>query len=494
MSENFIAKLETENYQIGSFDVHLELSKALIKNNSNLTDEETEEILKSMPTNYRASIVDKSGDYIGYIGVFNVDAKANTASIRYEVNKDLPPQEKYEILTEYQKYLRDTLNLTEIEEFTYSTPKSQEMSKRVLVPKSNIIISNTLLVPGVSNEVLEKYSKDYTIPRMQMPFTIMSGDRAIGIVGLSSVIWSNRRANLNIFLDKELGSDISNELSGYIIDDYVNYVHDSNIHNLTLSVTGSNKDLLKLINDTNMNYYGQIPYGEANDGNIESRFMFQHLPNTKKENGIIVPENKSVEISSLDTGKTELSEIIELDNGFRMISPRALEKENIDVQSVMRGHIHAMQDREGFAAPLGEDKYFLQVGNGNYGISKAVMNYSYVVLDDNNNYAGYINILRTNANNRNAEIEIGIDPKIQNRGLGTKVINKFYDELFSVGYASVTSAIFEFNKPSLRLHEKVAELNGIRLESYYINGRLWDMNFYSRVNDAIDNTNKPKQA
>ena len=38
----------------------------------------------------------------------------------------------------------------------------------------------------------------------------------------------------------------------------------------------------------------------------------------------------------------------------------------------------------------------------------------------------------------------------------------------------------------IKLYEKVAELNGIRLELYYINQNLWDMNFYSKVNSAID--------
>ena len=142
-----------------------------------------------------------------------------------------------------------------------------------------------------------------------------------------------------------------------------------------------------------------------------------------------------------------------------------------------------MQNRDDFTIPLGEDKYFLQRENGNYGISKALMNYSYIVLDENNNYAGYINILRSNANGKNVEVEIGIDPKMQHKGLGTVVINRFYDELFSTGVASVTSTVFEFNNPSIRLHEKVAELNGIRLESYYINGKLWDMNIYSKTND-----------
>jgi len=56
---------------------------------------------------------------------------------------------------------------------------------------------------------------------------------------------------------------------------------------------------------------------------------------------------------------------------------------------------------------------------------------------------------------------------------------------FSVGYTSITSHVFEFNKPSLKLHENVAKLNEIRLESYYINGKLLNMNIYSKTNSLV---------
>ena len=492
MNENFIAKLQTNNYLIGSFDAYIELSKELIKSNSGISDEEVETILKSMPTTYRAAITNKNGDYIGYIGLYNVDAKNNTSSIRFEVNNDLSKDDKNEILNEFKKYLSDSLNITEIEELMYTTNKQTEVEKKEIVPSSNIIISNELLIPGISEQDLEKFSQDYTIPKLQLPFTIKNNDRTIGIIGLSSLIWSNKRANLNIFLDKGLGDDISNELSGYIIDDYINYVHNSNVHNITLSVNGSNKNMLEILSNTNMNYYGQIPFAAINGNNIESNLMFQHIPNMKKERGILIPDNNSISLSSLDTDKKELSEIIDLGNGFKMISPKSFEKEGIDSNKVLQEHIKAMQNREGFTVPLGEDKYFLQKGNGNYGISKALMNYSYVVLDENNSYSGYINILRSNANGKNAEVEIGIDPKLQHKGLGTVVINRFYDELFSIGVASVTSAVFEFNNPSIKLHEKVAELNGIRLESYYVNGKLWNMNLYSKTNSVIEETSNGK--
>lgn len=485
MKENFITKLETDNYYIGSFDAYIEEAKELIKSNYNITDEEAEIILKSMPTTYRAAIINKNGEYIGYIGLYDIDAQNSVASIRFETKEDLEKNSQNEILKEFNKYVVDSLNIQEIEETIYKSSKQTKIDKKEIVPSSNIILANQLLIPGVSEEDLERFGQDYSIPRLQFPFTIKNQDRVVGIIGLSNLLWPNKRANLNIFLDKSLGSDIVEDLSGYIIDDYINYVHSSNIHNITLSVNGSNKDMLDILKETNMNYYGYIPFGTLNGNNVESNMMFQHIPHIKKEEGLIIPDNRIISTQTLDTDKKDMSDKIDLENGFKMVRPSAFEKENIDYNKVLQSHIKAMQNREGFAIPLGEDKYFLQQGNGNYGITKALNNYSYVVLDDSDNYAGYINILRSNANGKNVEVEIGIDPTLQHKGLGTVVINRFYDELFSTGVASITSAVFEFNNPSIKLHEKVAELNGIRLESYYVNGKLWDMNFYSKVNGVI---------
>ena len=484
MEKNFIPKLETEKYLIGSFDAYLDATKQLIKNNQNMIDD-SNMIILLMPTNYRAAIVDKNGEYVGYIGLYNVDAKNGIGSIRFETNRELNETDKEAILNEFTKYANDSLNITSIQETVYTTDKGAEIERTAIAPAANIVLTNDILVPGISDEDLAKFSEEYSVPKLQFPFTIKANDRTIGIIGLSSLIWSNKRANLNIFLDKALGDDVAKELSGLLVDDYINYVHASNVHNVTLSVNGSNNAMLDLLNRTNMNYYGTIPFGAVNGSNVESNLMFQHIPNMKKENGIFVPDNKFVPVSMIDTDKKEMSEKIDLGNGFKMVRPTAFEKEGIDANHIIDGHINAMKNRDGFTIPLGEDKYFLQRGNGNYGISKAVMNFSYVVLDEKNNYAGYVNILRTNSDGKNVEIEIGIDPKLQHNGLGTMAINAFYDELFSMGVASVTSSVFNFNTPSIKLHEKVAKLNGIRLESYYINGKQWNMNVYSQVNEKI---------
>ena len=483
MKENFIRKLVSSNYQIGSFDVYLEEVKELIKTNSNLSDEEVEITLKSIPTTYRASILDNNNEFIGYIGLYNIDFKNDVASIRFEVNKELIKEYSNEIINTYKKYINDSINIHNFQEVICINPINTNINKMKINTIPSIIVTNNLLVSGIKDNVLEEYSNLYEIPKLQMPFTIINSGKVLGIIGLSNLSWSNRRANLNIFLDQELGDDIINDLSSLLIDDYINYVHSSNIHNINLTIPYSNHNILDIIKNTNMNYYGAIPFGAYYNDMLESNLLFQHIPNMEKEH-IIIPENKYIEVSKFETSKKELSPTIVLENGVRLISPKLLTDE--EISNVLKGHIKAMENRDKYTIPLGEDKSILQVGNGNYGLSKAIANYNYLVLDENKDYLGFINILRTNANNHNAEIEIGISPFSQHRHIGTKVINAFYEELFSIGYASITSSVFEFNNPSLRLHDKVAELNGIRLESYYINGKLWDMNIYSRVNN-LDN-------
>ena len=119
MKNNFISKLETKNYLIGSIDAYQEVTKKIIQKNSNLSLEETERILKSMPTASRATIVSKGDKYIGYIGLFNVDVKNNVSSIRFETNVNLSKNDKDEILQEFKRYIKESLNIKNISELIY---------------------------------------------------------------------------------------------------------------------------------------------------------------------------------------------------------------------------------------------------------------------------------------------------------------------------------------------------------------------------------------
>lgn len=117
---------------IGSFDTYLDTSKEPIKSNANLSTEEAEMILESMPTTSRATIIDKKGNYID---LFDIDSQNNISSIRFEVNNNLSSIDKNEILTEFRKYLNDSLNINDIEKIVYKTKSSMEIEKKTIFQK-----------------------------------------------------------------------------------------------------------------------------------------------------------------------------------------------------------------------------------------------------------------------------------------------------------------------------------------------------------------------
>ena len=323
----------------------------------------------------------------------------------------------------------------------------------------------------------------YDIPNLELSCTMKIEDMVVGLIGLTNLLWANKRANLVLFLDRENIKDIN--LISKIVDEYLDYVHSSNVYNVTISIPASDIILLDIIKNTNMNYYGYIPFGAINGNSVESMYLFQHIPDMFNDKNIILPKNISIDISVFDTSKKDMDKIVDLGDGYRLVSPKELEREHINTDKIIHSFMNIMQERERFTIPLGEDKYIIQKELGKYSIVTKIMEYSYLILDNDNNFVGFVSILRTNANKRNAEVEVGINSNIQHKGLGTRVINKFYEELFKIGYASVTSYVFSFNIPSNKLFKKLAELNGTRLQSYYINGKLWDINIYTKVNDKI---------
>ena len=241
--------------------------------------------------------------------------------------------------------------------------------------------------------------------------------------------------------------------------------------------------MIEIINNSKMNYYGTIPYGAYHNDMVTSGIMYQDTPDMVKQHGIYTPENVSKPFSFFDTKKKEMDPVIKYNNGYKLISPKIL---GSDIDKAIEGQARALQNVDGYAIPLGDYKYIIQIGNEKFGVTNAVLNYDYVLFDENNEFAGYINILRNNANNKNAEIELAITPEVQGRGLGRMILESFYNQLFSIGYASVTSSIFVFNTNSIILHEHVGcVLNGTRVESYFINGRPWDMNIYTKVNSIV---------
>ena len=486
MNNEFIAKFRTKNYVIGSFDAYLDMSKDLTKKNLAISDRKVNEIINNMPTQYRAAIQDRNDNYIGYIGIYNISVKEGIASLMFVTNKRLTKKDRNSIISIYKKWLRQNISINEIEKLDYITP----FKTKTVIIRSNINIYRELkrsdfLIHEIPQEVLDKFSNIYDVPNMELSCQIISNNKVLGIIGLNKVIWSNKRGSLNIFLDRKYAEENKNEII-IAINDYLNYVHNKRINNVNLEVDGSDEIMLEIIRNTNMNYYAVKPYSKVNKDKIGSLMLFQHIPYMTKKRKERLPKNNVRNVSDFDTSKKELDKIVIVDKDYKMVSPSVFEENDIDYNKILDSYIKSMQVRSRFTIPLGEDKYMLQKGNENYGLYKKLRNFTYIVLDKNNNYIGFVSMLVNNYKDRNAEVEIGITPKMQRQGIGTKVLKKFQDELFSVGYASITSTIFNFNKASTKIHKKSTSIYcGTRKNSYYVNGKYWDMNIYTKVNNLV---------
>lgn len=474
-SGNFIPKLYTDNFMIGSFDVYLDKSKELIEKNNSIIPE----LLDDMPTSLRASIVNKADNsYLGFISVVDMDNENNSTSLVLVLENTLEEDKIDEIVNTYKDFLYDDLGIIDIKEFLLVNG-SYLTEERNDIITAEVLLSSSRLEEGIDSLEKEKLIEEgKDIPNLQMACTIKDGNQSIGLIGLTNLLWSNKRANLQVFIDKDKDEDFIKSAIPTVVDEYLDYVHNRNLYSISMSVSGSNIDMMDTILNSSMNFYASIPYASSYNGKVESNYLFQSYPNMRKDNGIYLPENKI--ITEKDLNK-EFNSVINLGNGYIAMSPKVFEERNIDLTKIVGSHIDAMQERDKFTIPLGDDKFIIQEGNGKYGISKAVNNYTYIILDENMNYVGFTNILRENA--LNAEVEMALKPEYQSRGIGSSMRKKFYEELFRNGYMSVTSAVFDFNTKSKGLNEKFSKFDGKRIGAYYINGKLWDMNYYTKINE-----------
>lgn len=487
MYRKFIEKFKTEHFSIGSFDYYRKEAEKLIRNNTKMKVEETKEYVdKKLPGSYRAAIVDNNGNFVGYIALYNVKGERGLASIRMETNRELTDAEKEEITGVYKNWMFTALDLNDVEEELCFTPNKSKCITNNSIPKANIILPCKMLEAGVSEETKAYFAQFHELPKILVkPYTIKHGDRVIGIIGLTTFQWQNKRANLQLFLDEALGDEIINELSGHIINEYLDYIHSSNVHNVTLTVPGSNVEMLEVVKNSNMNYYSTIPYGAYRNGFVESGIQFQHVPGMVKQNGIYIPDNTAKPINFFDTEKKLMDPVVKYYNDYRLVSPKVFRSNRISINKVVDGQARALQDADNYAISLGDYKYIIQKGNRRFGVTSAVRGYDYVLLNSQKEFIGYINILRNNAHNKNAEIELAIIPEAQGQGLGSMILKTFCEQLFSIGYASVTSSIFEFNIGSETIHKNNGfDLSGTRIESYYVNNRPWNMNIYTKVNSV----------
>ena len=367
---------------------------------------------------------------------------------------------------------------------------------------------------GISQQdakMFEEEGKD--AEKLACLYTIKVGNQTCGVIGLKSLLWANKRAELIVYLSKELEFDVLKYIIPVAIDKYLKFLSNIGLESIVYNADPEDKFMLYLVSNSLLNYICTLPYYFEDENGTHSSFLFEYYPKMQKkfsikceskmsskegsmklkdlsdiireklkitiedDNGII-QENLSQKIDEMPK-KLPLDDVLFSDSNYRAVSPQYLTGNEKNINDFVWGYIEALQNRENLSIPLGEDKYFIQEGNGKYGASKQFLNFDYIVLDKNNNFVGYCNRLGTDG--RNARIDIAISPKYQNMGIGTKLLSCYYDELFRAGYLSVTSYVFDFNEASKKLHDKLATHVGTRKNSYYSYGRLWDMNIYVKT-------------
>ena len=490
-SNEFFKKLETDNYEIGSFDAFLKNINELISNNLdniqkiNTNTVRGETLYKILKSPFRASVIDKTTrEFIGFISTYNIDNQHKVASLIFISSTDLEKDQINEILDEYKDFITNDLGISTYQDFTIiNNEHYNNQHADINIPYINF--QANYLKDNTDENIIDEYkAMGYNVPNLSFIKEIVDGNRKIGIIGLSNIIWSNNRANLNVFFNRDIDSKYIEELGPLVMDEYLDYIHKNNLHNVSLGVSGSNTNLLQSVQNSSMDFYAAIPFASQQGNKVDSNYLFQSYPNMTKKS-LIQPKN---ELIIDDTKITRLDDVMELSDNFIAISPKVFEEYNIDLQKIVKGHINALQNRTNYSIPLGEDKYMLEEGNGKYGISKTISNYEYIILDRNFNYCGIAGIIRTNG--KNAEIEVALAKERQHQGLGKIVTEELYKQLFKHGYQSATSAVFDFNNPSNKLINKIANYNGTRIESYYINGKLWDMHYYTRINGEIKSNKK----
>lgn len=145
-NKKFIPKLKLKDVSIGSFDTFMEGSKEIIKEKLNIkkfvTTNDVDDFLNKLPYSYRASIAkNENNEYVGYIGVYDLDFKNNMASIILQTKTKLSDKEINEIINSYKGFLYNDLLIYSIKNL-YILNEDEEISRHSCVHEINAEISS----------------------------------------------------------------------------------------------------------------------------------------------------------------------------------------------------------------------------------------------------------------------------------------------------------------------------------------------------------------
>lgn len=468
----FIKKIDMLNYKIGSFSSFITDIEKLLKDKYNMSDGEITEYLEELDKATCAAVTNKNGYFVGFIGTKNTDLEKEKTDIIFETIEDSGVDTK-KVLETYKMYLKNSININK-----YNEQRKKE--KTVILKSKNVILDT-------DEEVIAEYKKKYpNMPELSLSASLYNDSR-IGIIGLSNLSRSDKSANLNIYLNDD-SKTYDSEYLARMINEYIDYLHKRNIWNINCEIGANQTTLIDALNQSNMNYYGMIPFADIDGAYIGNKELYQHIPRMIRRDYKPYGSEIYVARSIFKTENTEMQEMIPLYNNYKMYRTDILvedsREENPLLQSSICGLALAMSDRRKFTIPLGRDKYFPTLKDEDYGLDNFMRKTSYIVLNGNNEFAGFLNIL--NSECEHCEIEVAVIPEEQEEGLGKEISEIFCQELFKIGYASITARVLDFNVRGNLLFNRIATPNGKRIQSYYTNGKLCDMNIYTKLNPLVE--------
>ncbi len=106
-----------------------------------------------------------------------------------------------------------------------------------------------------------------------------------------------------------------------------------------------------------------------------------------------------------------------------------------------------------------------------------------LAIESHGQFCGVIGLMpQTDVNRKTAEIGYWLGEPFWGQGLATEAVRQMCHYGFSLGFARLHAAVFEFNKPSMRVLEKNGYVKeGIFRKSVFKNGQFFDEHWYAKL-------------
>lgn len=324
------------------------------------------------------------------------------------------------------------------------------------------------------NEIeLEKELNDFSTKNY---FAIVENEthKFVGMVGFKNLIQSNQRTNIDLILSDELEEEKRIEYGSEALKMISNYSFDTiNLHNLLCEE--SDLKSCNMYIDAGYEYIGTRHVATLEGDTLKDLHFFQKLPYfTKRKDSIVVPKNTL----TFRTNGLSISELPKIVNNLNvtLIRPEELDDKTL---SFVKEELGKSLNDNYDASAMGEYKTIyndFRLNKKLYGTNT----FDYLILDETSKPIGYVDRLHIDNKNFRTDVEINIfSSSSRNKGYGSDAYKLYVRTLRSMGYVSIGSVVFDFNKPSINMHERIGfNEYALRDESYFAFGKLNDMHYY----------------